>query len=156
MTRFRDRRRQRAGLLLITAVGIVLGSLLPRIQAGATAPTARAGQVLAAVGFGILGLVAVIYPLLFLVVQSSNTTFTPRLNLFQTMHSPAGRTMLPRPHPGPGPSWDSWSHGQWLPSRPDPPGRGREPVRRVRGWPPGAARDVRAGWCARVAGRGAR
>jgi uncharacterized membrane protein len=39
--------------------------------------------VLGAVGFGILGLVSVIYSLLFLVVQSSNTTFTPRLNLFQ-------------------------------------------------------------------------
>jgi hypothetical protein len=52
MTRFRARRRRRAGLLLITAVGIVLGSLLPRIQAGATVPTARAGQVLAAVASG--------------------------------------------------------------------------------------------------------
>ena len=83
MTRLRARRRLRAGLLLITAVGIVLGSLLPRIQAGATVPTARAGQVLAAVGFGILGLVTVIYSLLFLVVQSSNTTFSPRLSLFQ-------------------------------------------------------------------------
>jgi uncharacterized membrane protein len=85
-TRFvRARRRWRAGLLavLMTAVGIVLGSLLPRIQAGATVPTARAGQVLVAVGFGILGLVTVIYSLLGTVVQSSNTTFSPRLNLFQ-------------------------------------------------------------------------
>jgi hypothetical protein len=49
MTRFRARRRRRARLLLITAVGIVAGSLLPRIQAGATVPTARAGQVLAGV-----------------------------------------------------------------------------------------------------------
>jgi uncharacterized membrane protein len=81
----RARRRRRAGLLaiLMTAVGIVLGILLPRIQDGATVPTARAGQVLAAVGFGILGLVTVIYSLLFLVVQSSNTTFSPRLNLFE-------------------------------------------------------------------------
>jgi uncharacterized membrane protein len=85
MTRFRARRRRRAGLLgvLLTAVGIVLGILLPRIQAGATVPTARAGQVLAAVGFGILGLVTVIYSVLFGVVQSSNTTFSPRLSLFQ-------------------------------------------------------------------------
>jgi uncharacterized membrane protein len=67
----------------MTVVGIVLGSLLPRIEAGATVPTARAGQVLAAVGFGILGLVTVIYSLLFLVVQSSNATFSPRLNLFE-------------------------------------------------------------------------
>jgi uncharacterized membrane protein len=85
-TRFvRARRRWRAGLLavLTTAVGIVLGVLMPRIQAGATVPTSRAGQVLVAVGFGILGLVTVIYSLLFLVVQSSNSTFSPRLNLFQ-------------------------------------------------------------------------
>jgi uncharacterized membrane protein len=81
----RARRRRRAGLraVLFTAVGIVLGGLLPRIEAGATVPTDRAGQVLAAVGFGILGLVTVIYSLLFLVVQSSNTTFSPRLNLFE-------------------------------------------------------------------------
>jgi uncharacterized membrane protein len=46
-------------------------------------PTSRTVEVLGAVGFGILGLVSVIYSLLFLVVQSSNTTFTPRLNLFQ-------------------------------------------------------------------------
>jgi hypothetical protein len=52
MTRFAARCRRRAGLLLITAVGIVLGSPLPRIQAGATVPTARAGQVLAAVASG--------------------------------------------------------------------------------------------------------
>jgi uncharacterized membrane protein len=83
MTRFRARRLRRSELVLITAGGIVLGSLLPRIQAGATVPTARAGEVLAAVGLGILGLVTVIYALLFLVVQSSNTTFSPRLSLFQ-------------------------------------------------------------------------
>jgi hypothetical protein len=46
------------------AVGIVLG-VLKRIQAGATVPTSRAGQLVAAVGFGILGLVTVIYLLLF-------------------------------------------------------------------------------------------
>jgi uncharacterized membrane protein len=64
-------------------VGIVLGILLPRIHSGAMVPTARTVEVLGAVGFGILGLVSVIFSLLFLVVQSSNTTFTPRLNLFQ-------------------------------------------------------------------------
>jgi uncharacterized membrane protein len=70
-------------LLLFTAIGIVLGVLLSRIHAGPTVPTSRTVEVLGAVGFGILGLVSVIYSLLFLVVQSSNTTFTPRLNLFQ-------------------------------------------------------------------------
>jgi uncharacterized membrane protein len=70
-------------LLFFTAIGIVLGVLLPRIHAGPTVATSRTVEVLGAVGFGILGLVSVIYSLLFLVVQSSNTTFTPRLNLFQ-------------------------------------------------------------------------
>jgi uncharacterized membrane protein len=69
--------------LVFTAIGIVLGVLLPRIHDGPTVPTSRTVEVLGAVGFGILGLVSVIYSLLFLVVQSSNTTFTPRLNLFQ-------------------------------------------------------------------------
>jgi uncharacterized membrane protein len=68
---------------VVIAAGIVLGTLMPRIEAGATVRAFRAGQILTAVGFGILGLVTVIYSLLFLVVQSANTTFTPRLNLFQ-------------------------------------------------------------------------
>jgi uncharacterized membrane protein len=84
--RFVRARRRRRNLLLMSSVivvGIVLGNLMPHIDAGDTVRTSRAGQVLTAVGFGILGLVTVIYSLLFLVVQSSNTTFTPRLNLFQ-------------------------------------------------------------------------
>jgi uncharacterized membrane protein len=81
----RARRRWQAGLLqlLFMGIGIALGVLLPRIHAGATVATSRTVEVLGAVGFGILGLVTLIYSLLFLVVQSSNTTFTPRLNLFQ-------------------------------------------------------------------------
>jgi uncharacterized membrane protein len=81
----RARRRWRVGLLqlLFTGIGIALGVLLPRIHAGATVATSRTVEVLGAVGFGILGLVSLIYSLLFLVVQSSNTTLTPRLNLFQ-------------------------------------------------------------------------
>jgi uncharacterized membrane protein len=78
-------RRWRAnGLqLFLVSIGVALGMLLPRVHAGATVDTSRAVDVLGVVGFGILGLVSVIYSLLFLVVQSSNTTFTPRLNLFQ-------------------------------------------------------------------------
>ena len=45
--------------------------------------TSRAVELLGAVGFGVVGLVSVIFSLLFLVVQSSNTTFTPRLRLFE-------------------------------------------------------------------------
>jgi uncharacterized membrane protein len=78
------RYRQAAWLqLLFVAVGIGFGLVLPRIHAGARVSTSRAVDVLGVVGFGILGLVTVIYSLLFLVVQSSNSTFTPRLNLFQ-------------------------------------------------------------------------
>ena len=81
----RARRRWQTGLLqlLFTGIGVGLGVLLPRIHSGATVPTSRTVEVLGAVGFGILGLVSLIYSLLFLVVQSSNTTLTPRLNLFQ-------------------------------------------------------------------------
>jgi uncharacterized membrane protein len=69
--------------LLFVVVGIALGMLLTRIRSGAMVATNRAIEVLGAVGFGIIGLVSVIFSLLFLVVQSSNTSFTPRLNLFQ-------------------------------------------------------------------------
>jgi uncharacterized membrane protein len=81
----RARRRWREGLLelLFTALGIGLGVLLPKVHVGATLPSFRTVEVLGAIGFGILGLVTVIYGLLFLVVQSSNTTYTPRLNIFQ-------------------------------------------------------------------------
>lgn len=64
------------------AVGAALGLLLPRIHAGASVPASRTVEILAAIGFGVLGFVSLIFSLLFVVVQSSNTTFTPRLNLF--------------------------------------------------------------------------
>ena len=53
-TRFVRARRRRAGLLvlLITAAGIVLGVLMPRIHAGATVPTSRAVEVLGAAPTG--------------------------------------------------------------------------------------------------------
>lgn len=81
----RARRRTTAGLLqlLCVAAGVGLALLLTRIQSGTMVTTSRSVEVLGAVGFGIIGLVSVIFSLLFLVVQSSNTTFTPRLNLFQ-------------------------------------------------------------------------
>jgi uncharacterized membrane protein len=65
------------------AIGVGLGVLLPRIGSGPMVTTSRAVSVLAAFGFGVVGLVSIIFSLLFLVVQSSNTTFTPRLRLFE-------------------------------------------------------------------------
>ena len=81
----RARRRWTAGLLQLlgVAIGVGLGVLLPRIHSGAMVITSRAVDLLGAVGFGVVGLVSVIFSLLFLVVQSSNTTFTPRLRLFE-------------------------------------------------------------------------
>jgi uncharacterized membrane protein len=81
----RPRRRLRAGLvqLLCALAGLVLGLLLPRITAGSTVASTRVAEALVAVGFGVLGLVTVIFSLLFLVVQWAFSSLSPRLNLFR-------------------------------------------------------------------------
>ena len=81
----RPRRRLRAGLLqLLCALGgLGLGLLLPRITFDSTVASTRVTETLVAVGFGILGLVTVIFSLLFLVVQWAFTSLSPRLNLFR-------------------------------------------------------------------------
>lgn len=81
----RAHRRVRAGIveMALAGAGVLLGALLPQISTGPTVTTTRAAEVLVTVGFGVLGLVAVIFSLLFLVVQASNTMLSPRLNLFQ-------------------------------------------------------------------------
>jgi uncharacterized membrane protein len=81
----RPRRRLRAGLvqLLCVLAGLVLGLLLPRITTGSTVASTRVTDALVAVGFGVLGLVTVIFSLLFLVVQWAFSSLSPRLNLFR-------------------------------------------------------------------------
>jgi uncharacterized membrane protein len=81
----RPRRRLRAGLvqLLCALAGLVLGLLLPRITTGATVASTRVADALVAVGFGVLGLVTIIFSLLFLVVQWAFSSLSPRLNLFR-------------------------------------------------------------------------
>jgi uncharacterized membrane protein len=81
----RPRRRLRAGLvqLLCALAGLVLGLLLPRITAESTVASARVSDALVAVGFGVLGLVSIIFSLLFLVVQWAFGSLSPRLNLFR-------------------------------------------------------------------------
>jgi uncharacterized membrane protein len=81
----RARRRLRAGLVQLLGVlgGLGLGLLLPRITTESTVSSARAVDWLVAAGFGVLGLVTVIVSLLFLVVQWSFTSLSPRLNLFR-------------------------------------------------------------------------
>jgi uncharacterized membrane protein len=81
----RPRRRLRAGLvqLLCALAGLGLGLLLPKITTDATVASTRVTDALVAAGFGILGLVTVIFSLLFLVVQWAFSSLSPRLNLFR-------------------------------------------------------------------------
>ena len=81
----RPRRRLRAGLLqlLCLVAGLVLGLLLPRITVESTVSSVRVSEALVAVGFGVLGLVSIIFSLLFLVVQWAFSSLSPRLNLFR-------------------------------------------------------------------------
>ena len=69
--------------LLCALAGLVLGLLLPRITFDSTVASTRVTETLVAVGFGVLGLVTVIFSLLFLVVQWAFTSLSPRLNLFR-------------------------------------------------------------------------
>jgi uncharacterized membrane protein len=81
----RPRRRLRAGLaqLLFAVAGLGLGLLLPRITAAPTVASTRVTEALVGVGFGVLGLVSIIFSLLFLVVQWAFSSLSPRLNLFR-------------------------------------------------------------------------
>ena len=81
----RPQRRLRASLvqLLCALAGLGLGLLLPRITAESTVASTRVTDALVTVGFGVLGLVTVIFSLLFLVVQWAFTSLSPRLNLFR-------------------------------------------------------------------------
>jgi uncharacterized membrane protein len=82
----RRRRRLRVGItqLLYVVAGLVLGLLVPTIPIGFTVPSVATGQMLLAVGAGLLTFIGVVFSLLFLVVQFGTTTFTPRLNLFHS------------------------------------------------------------------------
>ncbi len=81
----RPRRRLRAGLvqLLCVLAGLGLGLLLPRITTDPSVASTRVTDALVAVGFGTLGLVSIIFSLLFLVVQWAFGSLSPRLNLFR-------------------------------------------------------------------------
>jgi uncharacterized membrane protein len=81
----RPRRRMRAGLvqLLCVVAGLGLGLLLPRITTEASVASTRVTETLVGVGFGVLGLVSLIFTLLFLVVQWAFGSLSPRLNLFR-------------------------------------------------------------------------
>ncbi|MFD6892612.1 DUF2254 family protein [Streptomyces sp. NPDC059957] len=70
--------------LFCAVVGVALGVLLPTLSLGG--PQVDAGPVvtlLFTLGFGVISLVSIIYSMLFLVIQFSASTFTPRLGLFR-------------------------------------------------------------------------
>ena len=75
----------RAGLvqLLCVVAGLGLGLLLPRITTEASVASTRVTETLVGVGFGVLGLVSLIFALLFLVAQWAFGSLSPRLNLFR-------------------------------------------------------------------------
>jgi uncharacterized membrane protein len=68
--------------LLFAVAGLGLG-LLPQITVAPTVASSRVTETLIGVGFGVLGLVTVIFSLLFLVVQWAFSSLSPRLNLFR-------------------------------------------------------------------------
>ena len=82
----RRHRRLRVGLIQLVYIvaGIALGLVLPRIPVGITVPRTETTQMLIAVGTGLLSFLAIVFSLMFLVVQFGSTTYTPRLNLFYT------------------------------------------------------------------------
>ncbi|MEP7369716.1 MAG: DUF2254 family protein, partial [Dermatophilaceae bacterium] len=69
--------------LLCVLAGLALGLLLPRLTTDAKVASTRVTEMLVGVGFGVLGLVTLIYSLLFLVVQWAFGNLSPRLNLFR-------------------------------------------------------------------------
>lgn len=85
MTARAPRRRTRAGLSQGAAVlgGVALGIGLTRIQSGPMIATTAVTTMLLGVAVALLGTIAVVFSLLFLVVQWVATTFTPRLTLFR-------------------------------------------------------------------------
>jgi uncharacterized membrane protein len=81
----RPRRRLRTNLaqLLFAMAGLGLGLLLPRITVAPTVASTRVTEALIGVGSGVLGLVSIIFSLLFLVVQWAFSNLSPRLDLFR-------------------------------------------------------------------------
>jgi uncharacterized membrane protein len=80
----RARRRLRAEFaqLLCALTGLALGLALPQVDGGPMLDGSRLAQPLVTLGVGVIGVVSIIYSLLFGVVQWSASAFTPRLNLF--------------------------------------------------------------------------
>lgn len=69
--------------LFCAVAGLALGMLLPRLSLGPQVDPGPVVTLLFTLGFGVISLVSIIYSMLFLVIQFSASTFTPRLGLFR-------------------------------------------------------------------------
>lgn len=81
----RRRRALRVGLTQSVAIatGLLLGLLLPELHVGATLSGSAVQPFLVALGGGLVSFIALVFSLLFLVVQYGASAFTPRLTLFR-------------------------------------------------------------------------
>jgi uncharacterized membrane protein len=75
----------RAGLAVLLGLlaGVALGLLIPRFTTDATVAGAKVSSMLTSASAALLGLVSVIYSLLFVVVQFVFTSLSPRLTAFR-------------------------------------------------------------------------
>ncbi|MFE1715729.1 DUF2254 family protein, partial [Streptomyces sp. NPDC058728] len=69
--------------LVCAVAGLALGLVAPMVSVGPQVEAGRVVSLLFTIGFGVISLVSIIYSMLFLVVQFSASTFTPRLGLFR-------------------------------------------------------------------------
>lgn len=81
----RHRRRLRTGIVqgLYLLAGVALGALLPTVRGGPTINRATVTPMLFGAAGGFISFIALVFSLLFLVVQYGNTSVSPRLTLFR-------------------------------------------------------------------------
>ncbi len=81
----RPRRELRVGVThaIYVAAGVVLGLALPTIDRGPTIDPAAISPLVLGIAGGFISFIALVFSLLFLVVQYGNTTVSPRLTLFR-------------------------------------------------------------------------
>jgi uncharacterized membrane protein len=78
-------RTVRAGLaqVLVGSAALVLGLVLPKVSRGPQISTGAAQPFLFAVAGGLITFIALVFSLLFLMIQYATTTFSPRLTIFR-------------------------------------------------------------------------
>jgi uncharacterized membrane protein len=78
-------RTVRAGLaqVLVGSAALLLGLVLPKVHRGPQISTGAAQPFLFAVAGGLITFIALVFSLLFLMIQYATTTFSPRLTIFR-------------------------------------------------------------------------